>query len=88
VETASGNFWVYILENAAGRFYIGSSDDVDRRLGEHNSDEGHRTFTHKNGPWRLVWREAHPGRSDAIKRERKIKSMKSAKWIRENLLCG
>jgi len=88
LEAADGIFWVYILENPAGRFYIGSSDDPERRLEEHNSDEGAVTFTHKNGPWRLVWRESHPTRSAAVTRERQIKKMKSAKWIREHLLNG
>jgi putative endonuclease len=79
-------FWVYILRNPAGKFYVGSSDNPDRRLVEHNSDLGNKTFTHKNGPWELVWREPHPTRGDAVTRERRIKSMKSAKWIREHLL--
>jgi len=82
-------FWVYILENAAGKFYVGSSDDPDRRLLEHNdTTSGRDTFTHKNGPWRLVWEEPHLSRSAAVVRERQIKSMKSAVWIRTTLLNG
>ena len=79
-------FWVYILENPKGRFYIGSTDGVDRRIIEHNEQFGHRSFTHKNGLWRLVWREPHASRGQAVTRERQIKSMKSARWIRQNLL--
>jgi putative endonuclease len=82
-------YWVYILQNAGGGFYIGSSDDPDRREQEHNDvGRGSATYTHKNGPWKLVWREAHPNRAAAVARERQIKRMKSAKWIRENLLNG
>jgi putative endonuclease len=81
-------FWVYILENTAGRFYVGSTDDPDRRLLEHNSTQGDSTFTHKNGPWHLVWRERYPTRAVAMAREKQIKSMKSAKWVREQLLNG
>jgi len=77
---------VYILRNPTDRFYVGSSDDPDRRATEHNSDLGKRTFTHKNGPWELVWREPHATRAAAMAREKQIKSMKSAKWIREQLL--
>jgi putative endonuclease len=83
-----GLFWVYILENPKRRLYIGSTDDSDRRFAEHNSDRGFKTFTHKNGPWNLVWKESHPSRGESLIRERQIKSMKSAKWIRENLLNG
>jgi putative endonuclease len=84
----SGPFWVYVLQNPGGRFYIGHTDDLTRRVEDHNSSLGHMTFTHKNGPWTLVWSESHPTRSAAVVREKQIKSMKSAKWIRENLLNG
>src|SRR5215475_9369218 len=80
-------FWVYILENAAGKFYIGQTDSFEERLVCHNrTDRPHGKFTRKNGPWRLVWKEQHPTRSSAMRRERQIKAMKSARWIRENLL--
>jgi len=44
--------------------------------------------TSESGPWRLVWAESHPTRSASVVRERHIKAMKSARWIRENLLNG
>jgi len=28
-------FWVYILQNPAGRFYIGQTDDLEARFYEH-----------------------------------------------------
>ena len=80
-------FWVYVLENPKGRYYIGQTDNLDRRLEEHRSEEKIGTkFTHKNGPWELVWSEEHPDRSSAMQREKQIKRMKSAKWIKANLL--
>ena len=89
LDTDSTSFWVYVLENAAGKFYVGHTDAPERREVEHNeADRGHVTFTHKHGPWRLVWKEPHPTRAAAVTRERQIKSMKSARWIREYLLNG
>jgi predicted GIY-YIG superfamily endonuclease len=82
-------FWVYILENQAGRFYVGQTDNLDVRVANHNrTDAMAGKYTRKNGPWRLVWSESHPTRSAAMQRERQIKSMKSARWVRENLLNG
>lgn len=82
-------FWVYILQNPAGRFYIGQTDDVPTRLENHNrTDKTDGKFTRKNGPWMLAWSELHPTRSSAMQRERQIKRMKSARWIRETLLNG
>jgi len=80
-------FHTYVLENAEGRFYIGHTDDLQQRIARHNApSEGGRRYTGKHGPWHLVWCEAHATRSDAMARERQIKSMKSARWIREQLL--
>jgi putative endonuclease len=80
-------FWAYILENPASRFYVGHTDDLRERVESHNrTDSIKGKFTRKNGPWRLVWSEEHPTRSSAMTRERQIKAMKSARWIREHLL--
>ncbi|SRR5713101_6795616 len=61
--------------------------DLAARVAFHNrtdSIDGH--FTRKNGPWKLVWSEPHKSRHSAMRREREIKRMKSAKWIRKHLL--
>jgi len=80
-------FYVYVLENAAGRFYVGQTDDVQQRLVRHNAPpEDGRRYTAKHSPWRLVWSEERGTRAEAMARERQIKSMKSARWIREHLL--
>jgi predicted GIY-YIG superfamily endonuclease len=82
-------FWVYILQNPQGMFYIGHTDDLPSRLKSRNDPrQTHGKFTRKNGPWQLVWSEEHASRSSAVRRERQIKSMKSARWIREHLLNG
>jgi predicted GIY-YIG superfamily endonuclease len=80
-------FFAYVLESANGTFYVGHTEDLDRRVGEHNDRETptHK-FTPKNGPWTLVWCEPHPTRASAMQREAQIKRMKSARWIREHLL--
>ncbi len=82
-------YWSYVLQNPQGKFYTGHTEDLPQRLDSHN-DTGsiHGKFTRKNGPWELVWSEQHPTRASAMKRERQIKAMKSARWIREVLLNG
>jgi predicted GIY-YIG superfamily endonuclease len=35
--------WVYILRSALGRHYIGSTDNLDRRLAEHRRGSNHTT---------------------------------------------
>ena len=58
--TCGAIFWVYILQNPSGKFYIGQTEDLTARVKFHNRTDnidGH--FTRKNGPWKLVWSEAH-----------------------------
>ena len=84
---ATSTFWVYILQNPVGRFYIGHTDNLERRVKSHNrTDKIGGKFTRKNGPWTLVWTEEHPDRSSATRREREIKRWKSARLIKERLL--
>jgi predicted GIY-YIG superfamily endonuclease len=45
-------FWVYILQNPAGTFYIGHTDHLENRVRNHNRvDKIVGKFTRKNGPW-------------------------------------
>jgi putative endonuclease len=75
-------FWVYILRSSsAGRFYVGQTDDLTRRLFDHNNN---RTVSIKNrGPWELVYSEQYAARAEAVRRERHIKRMKCSVWIEQ-----
>jgi putative endonuclease len=35
--------WVYMLRGSSGRFYIGSTTDLDRRVQQHQSGHTHTT---------------------------------------------
>jgi predicted GIY-YIG superfamily endonuclease len=76
-----------VLENPTGRFYVGQTNHLDRRLAQHNqTGPADGKYTLKKGPWMLVWSEQHASRASAMQRERAIQRMKSSRWIRENLL--
>ena len=79
-------FFTYILQSeVSGRYYIGSTDDLCRRLKQHN-DPGYKhskTTKRFRGPWKVVYCEEYPTRSEAMVRERQLKSWKSRKAIQE-----
>jgi predicted GIY-YIG superfamily endonuclease len=53
-------FLVYILKNPSGRFYIGHTDNLEKRVASHNRTDTIRgKFTRKNGPWALIRSEEH-----------------------------
>ena len=70
----------YILRSEASqRFYVGSTDDLFRRLSEH--ERGHSLATRGRGPWKLVYKEEFPNLQEARRRELEIKRWKSARMI-------
>lgn len=75
-------YWVYVLESQLnGRFYVGHTNDRDRRVEQHNRGEVKSTRPHR--PWILVYSEAYATRKEAMRREREIKSRKKRKYIEE-----
>jgi len=74
--------YIYILYSPDfDKYYIGHTDDPERRLEEHNSNP-RMTYTHKFRPWKLVkYFQVNQSRGDALKMERFIKKMKSRAFI-------
>jgi len=67
-------FFVYVLSNSAGRHYTGSTADLVERIRQHN--EGLTRSTKGRGPWTLLYREQFATRSEAIHREKFLKTGK------------
>jgi putative endonuclease len=80
------SYWVYILRSdSAGRYYCGRTNDLERRVHEHDDPTYCETQTTKRfkGPWKLIWFQERPGRSDAMKLERSIKKRGISRFLRE-----
>ncbi|QIG81619.1 GIY-YIG nuclease family protein [Stakelama tenebrarum] len=71
-------FWAYMLHCRTGRFYVGHTDDLDRRIAEHESGliPG---FTAEHLPVKLVWSESFQTRIEALEIERRLKGWSRAK---------
>jgi predicted GIY-YIG superfamily endonuclease len=65
---------VYVIENDTGRRYIGLSEDVVKRLSDHNS--GLSKWTPRYRPWRLIWTSFEMSLSEARKLENLLKRQK------------
>ena len=71
---ATQDYWVYVLRNAAGKFYIGVTTDVSKRLEQHNNGESKWTARYR--PWTLVWTQGPMSLTDARKMENRLKSQR------------
>ncbi len=72
---------VYILySKKADRYYIGQTSELENRLRRHN--RGGSSYTKSGTPWKLVYREKFETRSEAMKREKKLKNAKNLEYIK------
>ena len=69
---------VYILKCSDNSYYVGVTNNVERRLEEHNSGLNRNSYTFKRRPLELVYYESFQTADDAIKFEKKIKG-----WTRK-----
>lgn len=77
-------FTVYVLwSKKLSKRYIGSTQDFETRLQQHN--KGESQFTKGGIPWMLIYREEFADVSSARKRERFLKSGVGRKWLDELL---
>lgn len=63
-------FYFYILENEEGELYYGSTNNLKRRLSEH---QGGKSFSTRGHDWELIYYEAYKSEEDARHREQQIK---------------
>ena len=75
-------FYVYIIQSLADNsYYIGFTKDTVKRLSEHNC--GKSTYTRKKIPWNLVYTEKYESKSEAIKREKFLKSQRNTDFYKK-----
>jgi putative endonuclease len=73
-------YTVYILRSrTTGHYYVGHTSNLDQRLADHN--HGHTQSIRNRGPWDVVHSEKFATKTEAARREREIKSMKSRVWM-------
>ncbi len=77
--------YTYILECANGKYYTGSTNNLERRILQHQSGEG-ANFTKKNLPVKLVYYEVFNRIDEAFYREKQIQGWSRKK--KETLIRG
>jgi putative endonuclease len=82
------SYWVYIIQSqSSGRYYCGYSDNVDRRVSQHNDPKYQLTRTTKiwKGPWQIIWTQECANESEAVVLERKIKKRGIDRYLQAQL---
>src|ERR1700752_1165372 len=78
------NYYIYILLSLKdGKYYIGSTSNIERRLKFHNT--GLQKSTKSRTPFKLIHSESFDSKEEALKRERQIKSYKGGEAFKKLL---
>jgi putative endonuclease len=65
-------YFVYLLKSEkTGSFYIGCTNDLKKRILEHNKNQSYHTK--KYSPWKLIYFEGFVSKDDAYSREKSLK---------------
>lgn len=67
-------WWVYVLECGDGSLYTGITNNLEKRVKDHNDRLGAK-YTAGRLPVKLVWSQECQSRSFALKEELRIKSL-------------
>jgi putative endonuclease len=77
----SMKYFVYVIKSAEGHYYTGMTEDLERRLSEHNNKS--KSFWTKRGTdWKVIYFEEVDTRQEAMKRERWMKSGHGKKLLK------
>jgi putative endonuclease len=71
-------YWVYMLRCSDESYYVGVTNNLQRRLSEHRSDESEGSYVYKRLPFTLVYSQEFQWILDAIAWEKQIK-----RWTRK-----
>jgi len=72
---------VYILECSDKTLYTGITNDLEKRLEQHNSGKDGAKYTRVRRPVKCVYQEVQKNRSEASKREFAIKKITRAEKL-------
>jgi putative endonuclease len=77
--------FIYIAECADGSLYTGYTNDVVKRIAAHNAGKGAK-YTRSKLPVRAVYSEEYETKSEAVRREARIKQLKREEKLK--LIAG
>ncbi len=72
------SYFVYMLRCADGSCYVGVTNDLEKRIGEHQTGWDPKAYTHRRRPVELVYAAEFPEITDAIDFEKQVKG-----WARK-----
>lgn len=86
VRPSSWYYTYVLLSEKGGMFYTGTTNNLKKRLAEHNN--GLNGSTKSRIPFKLIYAESCTNKDDAFRRERYLKTGKGKRYLRNRLKGG
>jgi putative endonuclease len=77
-------YYVYVIKSDEGFVYKGMTDSLERRLAEHN-DKILSFLTKRGTNWKLIYKEEFESKTEALKRERWLKTGVGREYLKKIL---
>jgi putative endonuclease len=77
-------YYVYVLESSTKNWYIGFTENLKRRLSEHQAKSGGKT-TRQGMGWKLIYFEGYRMKMDAVGREKFLKGGSGRTYLNKQL---
>lgn len=79
--------WVYAVYNKQhNKIYIDETVDLEERIEAHNDGRFKNSYTSRfGGEWELIYKESVTNRSEALKREKQLKSYRGREFIKQHI---
>ncbi len=79
-------FTVYVIYNkTTEKIYIGQTSNLQERIVAHNKKYGNHFTTKSQGKWELIYKESATTRSEALTREKQLKSYRGREFIKSHI---
>ncbi len=80
-----GKIYVYVLKSKEGFHYTGMTEDLEKRMKEHNS-KSLSFWTKRGTDWNIIYQEDFELKSEALKREKWMKTGVGREFLKENVI--
>ena len=77
-------YYVYIIKSKEGSHYTGFTEDLEKRLIEHN-EKDLSFWTKRVTIWKLIYKEKFENKTDALKREKWFKTGVGRDFLKNNV---
>lgn len=77
-------FLVYVIKSKEGFNYTGMTEDLELRLKQHN-DKSLSFWTKRGTDWKLIYKEEFESKTEALKREKWLKTGVGREFLKKKL---